>query len=135
MPKKKPDVRGLSNYLRALPCDLTDAEILVYAADLARIVQDIEAEVDRQASIRNELKAKLTALQAQRIALAGIIARKEEYRDVKVNRILDFKANKYREIREDTGVIIVERDIRDEERQAKLPLEKPAKKPICEDDF
>jgi hypothetical protein len=113
-------IRKLRETTEALPCQLTNDELLAYGNDLGATIQDIAAEEDRQASIKVEMKSRMTKLEAIRTELASKITRREEYRDVKVEVILDFGDDKYKKVRLDTGEVIFERPINDEERQESL---------------
>lgn len=113
-------IRKLRETTELLPCRLTNEELLVYGNDLGATIQDIAAEVDRQESVKREMKSRMSKLEATRTELASKITRKEEYRDIKVEIILDFEADKYKKIRLDTGEVTFERPINDEERQESL---------------
>lgn len=119
----KASTRSIGTSDRLLPVRLTESELLKYGDDLAQVVQNIGAEEDRQASLKQELKARLAQLEARRTELASLIARKEEHRLVKVEATLDFIAQVYVEIRQDTGEEIKRRALTEEERQESLELE------------
>ena len=117
-------MKTLKPITKFLPCKLTDQELLDYGAELGSTIQDISAEEARQTSMKTELKARMTALEAKSAELSTKITRQEELRDVKVEPRLDFKAGIYREVRTDTGEVIRERPITDDERQEELEIDK-----------
>lgn len=119
---KQGDVKKLKIRTNLLPCKLNNTELLEYGNELGSVIQDIAAEEDRQISLKQELKARLTTLEAQRTALATKITRKEELRDVEIQPSLNFTAGVYREVRLDTSEVIKERPLTDDERQEKLDL-------------
>jgi hypothetical protein len=109
--------------MKSLSCELSQEELLEAGSQLASTIQDIAAEEDEQASVKSEMKARLTELEAKRTQLAIKVQRKQEWRTIEVQRELDFEEGMYREIRTDTGDVIFEREITDEERQEKLIIE------------
>ena len=122
---KQESIRKLKPHTRMLPCKLTDDELREYGQDLAKVRQDILTEEARQVSLKQQLKASLTELEARSLKLSSMIARGEEARDVDVEPQLDFKRGTYCEVRLDTGERIGERAVTAEERQENLLFEKP----------
>ncbi len=128
------EIRKLTIRTSLLSCKLSDEELLKYGNDLGVVVQDIKTEEDRQTSLKQDLKARLTSLEADRAVLASKITRKEEFRAVEVQPAINFKEGVYREIRIDTGELLFERPVTEDERQEYLKLDdKPAKKKTGED--
>jgi hypothetical protein len=113
----------LKTFSKLLACKLTDEELLRYGGELGSVIQDIAEEEDRQASLKQELKARLAGLEAKRTELATKLVRREELRDVEVQPERNYDANRYYEIRMDTGEIIKERPLSAEERQIGLKIE------------
>lgn len=126
---KQESIRKLKPYTRLLPCKLTDDEIREYGKDLAKVRQDILTEEARQVSLKQQLKASLTELEARSLALSSKIGRGEEARDVDVEPQLDFKKGVYCEVRTDTGEKISERAVTEEERQESMLFDEKMKKP------
>ena len=110
---------NLRNETRNLPCKLNDNELRERADELATTVQAVESEESRQDSVKAELKARITELEARQKRLAQVVSRREEYRDVKV-RVTLHSGEVVKEIREDTGEIISTRPAKDYEMQGKL---------------
>jgi hypothetical protein len=106
---------------RLLPVQLTETEVRNAANDLANICQEIDTEISRQKFIKDQLKARITELEARRSGLALKVTRKEEYREVSVVVEMDGDG-KVTGVRTDTGEIIEKRDATALERQ--LPMKK-----------
>ena len=107
-----------------LPCTLTDAERLAKGIELARANEDIGNEESRQGDLKADMKARLTALEAEVGNLATIVRRNEEYRDVDVQEIFDYAKGTVSQVRTDTGEQIHRREMTESERQEMLPLDK-----------
>lgn len=106
-----------------LPCALTDVELRRFGDELAVAVQDTDTEEDRQKQIKAEMKARVDELTARKARLALTISRREEYRDVEVQFLIDV-AGIVQEVRTDTGEILRTRPVADEERQLLLEMER-----------
>lgn len=104
----------------SLPCRLSDEERLEFADALAEATQAVEtAENNRQAAMKQH-NYEIGLAKARRERLANIVASKTEYRDVTVEEKLDWKADKFTRTRTDTGEVLVERRLNDDERQIQL---------------
>jgi hypothetical protein len=112
----------IDSFTKSLPVRLTLDEVLQKSADLAGTVQDYATEESRQADIKAQLRAKLTELDAKRTQLAIVVARKEEYRDVRCEVVADVETLLANITRTDTGEIVQSRPLTDSERQKALPL-------------
>lgn len=123
--KKRDDLRLLPLRKKMLPCILTAEELQKYGGELAKVVEDIGTEMGRQTSFKQQMKATLSALESNAAALSSKICRQEELRDVDVQPEMNFNKGVYREIRTDTGAVISERPLTEEERQGFLPFDKP----------
>ena len=105
-----------------LACALTEDELRSYGGDLARIVQDVASETDRQADLRAQMKARMAELEARQSQLAIKISRREEHRDIEVIVTHDYGNGIVTTHRTDTGQQLTERMMRDDERQPDLPV-------------
>ena len=119
--KEKKGMPTLRRYTTTLDCELKDHEILAYGRELAQVTSEAESEESRQASIKKEMAAKLAGLEARRTEISAKVNRGRELRDVQVEVTADFTAGTATETRLDTGEIVRERPLRDEEKQAELP--------------
>ena len=115
------NVEYLKPFSKLLPCKLSNEELLERGQQLGAVTQDIADEEARQVSIKQELKARLTELESQRMQLATQITRREEMREVEIVPERDYTLAKYYEIRQDTGEVVKERPLTPEERQLGLP--------------
>lgn len=105
----------------SLLCKLTLDELRAAGDELARAVQDIGAETDRQTEIKAQMKARLSELEARKTQLAIKVSRREEYRDVQVHVIHDYARGVVTSQRQDTCEFFHERPMEEHERQAALP--------------
>lgn len=101
---------------RSLPCLLGEEELKAKSRELATTVQEIAGEEIRQKNIKDQLKATLSELMSRETRLAGEVARGEIYREVDVEHHL-IGNDSVKEIRTDTGEVMLTRKIRDDERQ------------------
>jgi len=122
MSKKKDNSKiiRLKEYTELLPCVLTEAELLTFGEELGSVIQDMATEEDRQTSMKQELKARITKLESERTILATKITRKEELRDVSVEAQKDFHSNTHKVIRLDTGELVRERQLHPDEYQEEM---------------
>ena len=104
-----------------LGCRLTDDELQAAGNDLAKVVQDIAGEADRQGEIKAQMKARLMELTAKQTVLAIMVSRREEHRDVEVTIATCYDDGVEIRTRTDTGEVISTRALRDDERQPRLP--------------
>lgn len=101
----------------SLPCRLTDEERLDFADSLAEANQAVEAAENAKKSAMKQHNYEIQLAQTRRDKLANIVASKTEYRDVTVEERWDWKADKYTRTRTDTGEVVTERRLTDDERQ------------------
>ena len=107
--------------VKKLDCLLTEAEVLKYGKSLAQINSQIDSAEVHKKSVVKELDSDIASLEAQRSSIVEKVNRGAEYRDVKVVTVRDYETRLYHEERQDTGEIINERPLRDDERQPSLP--------------
>lgn len=107
--------------VKKLDCKLTEPEVLKYGRELAAINQQIDGAEVRKKSIVKELDSEIAGMEAHRSSVVEKINRGAELRDVKVVTVRDYERRLYHEERQDTGEIINERPLRDDERQPGLP--------------
>ena len=77
-------MRNLNESTEHLLTTLTDAEFIDRATALARNLQDIEALEAEQTDAKQQMKAEMTSLEAERGRLSLIVSRKAEMRDVNI---------------------------------------------------
>ena len=111
-------------HTQMLPTTLTHEELLTLSRELANTVQATGAEVELQKNIKDQMKAKLSELQAKLTRLSIMVATGTAYRNVEVEvSLLD--TGQVQETRLDTGEIIGTRSPYDSERQLMLASEEP----------
>lgn len=110
--------------MRALPCDLSEEEIHLKGAELARTaIQEAAAEgnletmkADHKEAIK-AAKVGLADIRGHRQRLAGEIASRSQERDVRCRWHHDLDGGYTYLVREDTGRAILREKMLDEERQ------------------
>lgn len=109
----------LNEVTQKLPVRLNDQELIEQSHALAHTYQEITDEEAEQTTLKGQMKARLTELQARLARLASIVASRTDYRDVVVEvQLMD--DGRVEEIRTDTGAVILNRPMREEEKQRPL---------------
>lgn len=112
--------RSLKRHVLDLPCRLTRDEQLERGHQLAGTLDEIRTEDSRQEMLKKEMKSATASLEARRDKLAAIVRNGEEYREVPVEDVADYGKGRFMRYRQDTGEIVTERALTDEERQLEL---------------
>lgn len=112
------DAKKHSEFEQQLPVKLTQDELLKRGSQLAQLHSDYAQQQVHADSVKKDLKAKETALEASRVA--GIVRTGFEPRPVVVQRWHDYRRNVAYDIRVDTGETFGERALTPEERQGTL---------------
>lgn len=118
---KSDDVK-IHKYQRDMTCALTREEIEECAQSMSRQLseRDIwEAQIKEQ-SKRD--KSKLKDMETEVRRLSNSIRDKSELRLVDCERQLNWTTGRVTDVRLDTGAIVAERDMTEQERQRDLPL-------------
>lgn len=116
------DERLVKTETRSLPVKLTDHELRERGDALAAVIQDLNAEENRQVDLKTQMKARLTELDAKQTQLAITISRREEYRDVACDVFHDYDKLRVETVRRDTGETVHTRGMTQEEMQRPLPV-------------
>ena len=122
--------------VKELRCALTDEELLARGQALARALEQMQKrEADGKAFAAN-VKSDIEQYKKEGLRLTSHIAEKSEWRPVECNEVHDFKEGTVSLIRLDTGEVISERRMWDEERQDELHLDEDesADPPAAEDE-
>jgi hypothetical protein len=106
---------------RDLPCVLTNDEIIEKSKALAKAHEDCEALEKRLKDVSSDIKGKIATEEASIGILSRAISNGYEYRMVECVWEFDYKKEKKRLIRTDTGELVKEETIPFSERQEKLP--------------
>lgn len=110
----------LGTFTKPTLCTLTKDEMLERARDLAQTDEDIQAEEQRAADVKAQLKAAMTELTARRTRLSSIVRRGQEMRDVEVT-VEVTKPGRVREVSVETGeVLLSDRAMTEDEAQGRL---------------
>lgn len=114
--------RILKRVMETLVCSLSANEQRERGKALAGVLADIKNEQARHDMLKAEMKSSMAALESKRDVLQLVVSRGEEYREVEVeHRTNDAKLTVER-VRMDTGEVIADRPMNEEEKQEKLRL-------------
>ena len=109
--------------VKELRCKLTDEELLERGQALVRALEQMQKrEADGKAFAAN-VKSDIEQYKKEGLRLTSHIAEKSEWRKVECDEVHDFEAGTVSVVRLDTGEVVSERRMWDEERQEDLPLE------------
>lgn len=104
-------------YEASLPCTLTKKERLEFADKLGGSAENVEAA--RRA--KGVAAKRLKAAEEEYTLLSTIVSSGIEYRDIPVKVMLNFDTGRAQHVRADTGEVLVERSMTEDERQLALP--------------
>lgn len=117
--------RVLATRTQMLKVPLTEVELREVAEQTYRVEGDLRDFYGHKKEVTSELKAKEEELDAKLARLGRLGRDKHEYRPVPVRIEADYKAGKVYEIREDTGEVVAERAVNEQDRQAPLFAAQP----------
>ena len=107
---------------RHLPVALTQEELRTVSLEFADTFHELNAEEQTQKNVKDQMKAKLSELNAKLTRLSSVVRNGMEYRAVEVEyRLTDLGF--VQEARLDTGEILASRPPTDSERQLALKPE------------
>lgn len=98
----------------------TESEKREMAQDLAQKVSDQQIAEDEKKAVMSDLKSRIDSLAAQANSLATKLNNGYEMRNIKCEIEKDFKGGIVRHIRTDTGEVVRERKMNDDDRQLKV---------------
>jgi hypothetical protein len=105
-----------------LSCELNDVEWENRARELAEAHKDVARQEERKKTVSAGLTNDVKIAKAKESKLADIVATREEQRDVTVEIKYDYELGTVSKTRTDTGEIISDREMTDDERQVELEL-------------
>ncbi len=106
-----------------LKTQLTEAELKEYAKTLSeKYLEHGQLEADKKGVVA-EYKAKTDILEGQLSLLSQKVSTQHEWRDVECHWAYNWKSDRKCLIREDTGEIVREDKITQQDRQKLLPIE------------
>lgn len=109
----------LGNKIEDVAYSLDQEEFRDRAQTLARIEEEISDEEKRQAQLKADMKAQITALSAKRSKLSLVVRDGREYRPTRLTIEADFEAGIVRELTTD-GRVHKQRPLREDERQTSM---------------
>ena len=107
---------------KALPCKLTDDEVLKYGRDIARAVSDRERIDGELNSVKADYKGKLAEQEAIIGKLSPRVHSGIETREVECEEVKNWTRGTVTVIRQDTGERIEDRPMREDEKAMQLNL-------------
>ena len=111
---------------RYLRCNLSPEEFALKASELTQAIDQLSSLEDEAKAIKADLKSRQDAAAAEVSRLNNIVRNRYEMRYVGCEATLNFDTRKVVAVREDTGEVVEDRDMRlgERERQAELfPLQ------------
>ncbi len=106
-----------------LKSKLSDPELKEYAKELSdKFIEHVQLEADKKGVVA-EYKAKLEVIEGQLNLLSQKVSTQHEWRDVDCHWDYNWKTDKKRLVREDTGEIAKEEKITQSDRQKLFPLD------------
>jgi hypothetical protein len=106
----------------SLSCKLTTEEFEERAKSLAEAHEDRKGLESNHEMLKRQMKSEAAELEAKIDVLAAVVSRKSEMRQVEVEEQADLVKLKAFRYRMDTGEVINERPLTEDERQEKIPL-------------
>lgn len=103
-----------------LPVPLTKEERLNAGEELAEAAQAVERAKNAKKSADKQHNYEIQMAEARRQKMSDVVASRTEYREVTVEERWDLTTDKYTRTRTDTGEVIFERRLNDEEKQTEL---------------
>jgi len=104
----------------SMPCKITDKERLEFADALAEASHAVDNAEAAKATALKQFTYEINLAKTRRDKLANIVASRTEYRDVVVEERWDYGTDKYTRTRTDTGEVVFERRLSDDERQLEM---------------
>lgn len=104
----------------SLPCKITDEERLEFADALADANHAVDAAMAAKASAMKQFNSEISLAVSRRDRIANIVSSRTEYREVTVEERWSHSTDKFTRTRTDTGEVIFERRLTDEEKQLEL---------------
>ena len=113
--------------VKELRCALTDEELLERGQSLARTLEQIQKREADGKAYAAAVKSDIEGYKSEGQKLYHQISEKSEWRQVECNEVHDFEKWRVSVVRTDTGEIVSERAMWDEERQDEIAfLDEPA---------
>lgn len=111
---------------RQLRCDLDQAEILAAGQDLATALDDRDSLQADKESVMRDFKAREAALDALITRTQLMVRNKWVMRSVACKCVLNYAKDKFTVIRLDTGEVLTERPLTEDEKQMSMEFDEAA---------
>jgi len=112
-----------TNEKRNLKCQLTRDELLVAGDELAQKIDDLKKVKADKIAITKDFNAQESALEADIQRQQLLVRNKWEYMSVDCENTLDYASLECRVVRLDTGEIVIQRAMNQEEKEMTLPFD------------
>lgn len=117
MAKKKVETRKLSQHLKV---NLTEAELLEAGEKISSAMTEKERQEANLDRIKQQFKGEISVCDGIISSNKTLICNKFEYRDVECEEFRDYESGVVTVIRLDTGEVVTERKMRDDELQKSI---------------
>ena len=120
MAKKTEDAVKTTTETRTLKCELTDAETREAADVLARALDTLECLEDEKKKLTSDFKAQIEGKEAELRIQKNLVRNKYEHRPTQCKMTLNYTKQMVIVTRDDTGAVVVERKMLEEEKQMQM---------------
>ena len=124
--------RILATRTQQLPVQLSEPEIREAGKRLAQLEGELARHGQKEKEIREQLRGERSTMEGKLSALAAIIRQGYEHRPIPVRVEADYREGKVYEIREDTGEVVADRPVNEQDRQIPLLGGQPTEAPVSE---
>ena len=120
----KNNMQKVFKITKSLKCQLTSDELLAAGLSLAEALEREEALENEKKAVTDQFKAQITEVTAQVTVKRNLVQNKYEYRPTDCEEIHDFTKSVVNIYRLDTGELINQRAMTQDEKQGKLDFDK-----------
>lgn len=110
---------------KSIAVELTPDEISEAATELVKAQDEIAALKEELAEVKKEHKEQVSVIEVRERKFAGMVRDKVEMREVECEVILDYQAERYTVTRLDTGEVVEDREMSQDEL-SRLPMDDSA---------
>jgi ferritin-like protein len=120
--KKDDDVVKIYKFRQELAVGLTREEVEAKSQLMATRVAEIDVKKAEFSELAKNNRSRLAEMETDIRRLSNAVRDKAEIRGVSCERIFNYTTGRVRDVRVDTGDVLSERDMTDDERQRDLPI-------------
>ena len=121
--KKQQEATKTTHETRQLKCVLTDEEIREASDCLARTLDELEMLQDEEKKIKADFKAQIEAKEAATRVQKNLVRDKYQFRPVRCTMTLNYTTLRVAVARDDTGEVVTERAMNEDEKQLKIEFD------------